>query len=39
MQYKTLMLSILLYGCEVWTITDNMEKKIKPSKINYTDGY
>ena len=27
--YKTLVLSILLYGCETWTITEKMEKKMK----------
>ena len=27
--YKTLVLSILLYGCEAWTITEKMENKIK----------
>ena len=27
--YKILVLSILLYGCEAWTITEKMEKKIK----------
>ena len=27
--YKTLMLSILLYGYEAWTITEKMKNKIK----------
>ena len=27
--YKILLLSILLYGCEAWTITEKMENKIK----------
>ena len=33
-QCKTLVLSILLYVCDAWTTTENMENKFKPSKIN-----